>query len=464
MLLTLAVVGAVLGAAASLLWPPTYESSSRVLLQGDPDKSRVLSEVQLAMSLVVLDRAAAGLNWGGVGSDLRGSVTAAVVDGNVIGITATAERPERARQLAEEVTQQYIAFSAEILTKSVGAASELLTPHKESLQKRIADLNRSISALQGSASLIADDPRGAAARAELQQLSSNRTQAVNELNEVEGRIAQVQAQAAVSRQNFTVIEPPVVPRAPVTRPRLMLVAGGAALAAGLGAFVLVAIRQTDRRLRRGSDIAAALGAPLLGTVEAPAEDEVAPPMNGSPNGHDVGRRAQRRVRNGTRGNGPGLTARRDQSLEYVRYRRVLGRLRGAHDESVRPLVVVVDGDEPASRAVGRLAVAAMGTGADQAQARPAAVLDVVSVSAARPTIPEPAGSPEVLVVVTSGTRTAWELIGVAEACHDAGHPVAGVLMVLPGIHADVALDLGLGEVRDNAAAGPLGRRAGGDPA
>ncbi|MGH3975238.1 MAG: Wzz/FepE/Etk N-terminal domain-containing protein, partial [Pseudonocardiaceae bacterium] len=81
LLLALAALGAVVGATASLLWPPVYESSSRVLVQGSPEKARVLSETQIAMSLVVLDRAAAGLNWGVDGSGLRDSVTAAVADG-----------------------------------------------------------------------------------------------------------------------------------------------------------------------------------------------------------------------------------------------------------------------------------------------------------------------------------------------------------------------------------------------
>lgn len=424
-LLTLAAVGAVLGGVASLLWPPAHESSSRVLLQGVSEKSRVLSEVQLAMSLVVLDRAAAGLNWGVSGTDLRGSVTAAVVDGSVIGITATAQSPERARRLAEVVTQQYIAFSTEILTQSASAASESLIPRRDSLQKQIADLNRSLSALQGSALLTAADPRGAAARAELQEMSSNRTQAVNELNSVEGRIAEAQAQAAVSRQNFTVIEPPVAPRPPVISSSVVVIAGGAVLAAAFGAFALVAMRQADRRLRRGPDIAAALGVPLLGTVEVPSGGE-----------------------------GPGATAGRDPSLEHVRYRRVLSRVRGAHDDSVRLLVVVIDGDGSASSAVGQLVTAARST----------AVLDVVSVSATRPTIPEPVDASGVLVVVTSGTRTAWELLGVAEACHDAGHPVTGVLMVLPEIGLDVLQDLSLDQVRAGATVGPAGGRTGGDPA
>jgi capsular polysaccharide biosynthesis protein len=505
LLLALAALGAVVGASASLVWPPTYESSSRVLVQGDPDKDRVLSEAQIAMSLLVLDRAAAGLNWGVDGRGLRDSVTAAVAGGNVIEIKTTADSPDRARQLAERVTQQYVVFSTELLTKSASAPGEVLAPRKDSLLMQVADMNRRISALQGSVGLLtAANSQGAAARAELQQLSSNRTDAVKELTDLDGRIAKAQAQAAVSRENFSIIEPPVAPPAPVTPIRLQLVAGGAASAAALGVLVLLAVRQADRRLRRCSDIAAALGAPVLGTVEAPAETAVASPTNGSPNGHGAdGRRSllQRLLRNGDAWDGPRITTSHDQSLEQLRYRRVLARLRATPEESVRLLVIVVDDDVLAYRAVGRLAIAAavdgqpvsvvtssprlagtveaflavhpmgpvsinvdVSTSADHARLAYAAVLNVVAISAARPTVPDSPEVSGVLAVVTSGTRTAWELLTVAEACHDAGHPIAGMLLVLPRADEDDAEDAGPEQLRLTAAVGPPRGRAGRGPA
>lgn len=501
LLLALAALGAVVGATASLVWPPTYESSSRVLVQGQPDKDRVRSEAQIAMSLVVLDRAAAGLNWGVEGPGLRDSVTAAVVDGNVIEIKAKADSPDRVRQLTEWVTQQYVAFSTEILTTSATASGEVLAPRKDSLQKQIEGMNRRISELQGSVGLLnAATGQGAAARAELQQLSSDRTEAGQELNDLDERIAK--AQAAASRENFSVIEPPVAPSAAVTPTRLQLVAGGAVLAAALGGFFLIMVRRADHRLRRGSDIAAALGAPVLGTVEAPAEAAAQSPTNDSSNGHDTGGRRsllQRLLRNGAPWDVPRITASGDQSLEYSRYRRVLARLRAAPDEPVRLLVVVVDDDLLASRAVGRLAIAAAGNGrpvsvatsssqlagtveaflagnrtgptpinvdvstsADQSRSTHATVLSVVPVCAARPIVPDAPEVSGVLVVVTSGTRTPWELLAIAEACHDAGHPVAGALMVLPS--RDEAEDADPEQLRRSAAVGPPRPCAGRGPA
>jgi hypothetical protein len=279
---------------------------------------------------------------------------------------------------------------------------------------------------------------------------------------------------------------------------------GAALAVALGVLVLLAVRQADRRLRRGADIAAALGAPVLGTVEAPAEAMVASAMNGSSHGHDAdGRRSllQRLLRNGDPWDGPRITTSHDQSLEHLRYRRVLARLRGAPEESIRLLVVVVDDDVLASRAVGQLAIAAavdgqpvsvvtssprlagtieafltahprgpapinvdVSTSVGHVRSAYAAVLNVVTVSAARPTVPDSLDVSGILAVVTSGTRTAWELLTVAEACHDAGHPVAGVLMVLPRADEDDAEDADPEQLRSSAAVGPPRSRAGRGPA
>lgn len=507
LLLALAALGAVVGAAASLLWPPVYESSSLVLLQGESDKDRMRSEAQIAMSLVVLDRAAAGLNWGVDGPGLRDSVTAAVADGNVIEIKVKAGSPNRARQLAEQVTQHYVAFSTEILTRSASAPGEVLAPRKDSLQKQVAAQNRRISELEGAVGLLtAANAQGAAARAELQQLSNDRTDAVKELNDLEGQIAKAQAQAAASRANFSVIEPPVAPPSPASQTRLELVAGGAAVASALGTFVLVAVRHADRRLRRGSDIAAALGAPVLGTVEAPTEAAVTSPPNGSFNGHDASaQRAllQRLLRKGAPWDVRQATASHGQSLEYVRYRRVLGRLRATPEESVRLLVVVVDDDVLACRAVGRLAIEAavdgrpvsvvttspqlagtvqafldstgpgpvpidvdLSTSADQSRSAHASMLSVVPVSATRPTVPDSPDVSGVLVVVTSGTRTAWELLTIAQACRDAGHPVAGALMVLPRVDEDEdeAEDADPEHLRLSAGVGPPHGRASRGPA
>jgi hypothetical protein len=105
----------------------------------------------------------------------------------------------------------------------------------------------------------------------------------------------------------------------------------------------------------------------------------------------------------------------DELNRDARYRRVLTRLGPSHR---RLLVLVPEGDAPAHRAVTQLTAAA--------DSRTS--LRVLDVSAERPTVPEGGGESGVLVVLTVGTRTAWELVGIAEACADAGREVVGVVL------------------------------------
>jgi hypothetical protein len=82
------------------------------------------------------------------------------------------------------------------------------------------------------------------------------------------------------------------------------------------------------------------------------------------------------------------------------------------------LVVVADDDPSAKVAAARLTTYAEEERLD---------LTVWEVDPARPTVPDEL-VPGVVAVVTTGTRTGWELVGVAEACADAGHEVLGVVV------------------------------------
>ncbi|MGH3809698.1 MAG: hypothetical protein ACRDRU_24365 [Pseudonocardiaceae bacterium] len=419
LLLVLAAFGAVVGAAAALVWPPSYESHTEVLLQGPHEKTEVVTEAQIAMSLAVLDRTAAGLGWGVAGADL--SVTAEVTKGNVIGITATAPNPNRARELAQRVTEEYITFSTELTTKAANATKDVLRTRQATVEQHVKDLNQRITQLQGSFALLdPQNPKGADARAELERLRTERPDAFAELDSIDKRIGDADVQASAGRAGLRVIEPAGTPSAARPPTTVQLVLGAAVLAVVLGILTQLIIRLADQRLRRRSDIAAAAGAPILGTVPAPAGATLGPVPNGSHRRHHE---AARGARIGwlVRGTDPRPPGVHDQALEDLRYQRVLAQLKKRTAGSVRLLVVVLGGDGLASRAVARLAIAATTEGS---------ILDVVTVSAARPTLPNCPDSSAALLVVTSGTATGGQLLAVAEACQDAGCPAAGVLLVI----------------------------------
>lgn len=451
LLVVLAVVGAALGAGVSLLFSPGYESTSSVLLQGPRDEEELVTEAQIATSSVVLDRTATALGGalggGGVtGADLRGSVSAEVVNGNVIAIRGSAETPEQAQQLTTRLTEEYIRFSTQLVSGATDASAEVLQQRREMLEQRVAETSRRIEELQGPGASASGGARG-----DLERLQSTLADAITELDDIEGRARSAEADAAFARASIVIMEPASRPSGPAEPTLLQLIGAGALASVLLGVFGLLVAARSDRRLREAPEIAAALGSTVVGSVEVP----------------------------------DGPTADND-----VRYRRVLARLRGAPDAVLRLVVLVADDDPAAQRAVAQLAVAAELDGApasvltDSAdvsrlvqsatestdtsnlrlQLRPSSdrsnrehrtVLRIVHVSAAQPTVPDCGRLDGTLVVVTAGTRTAWELVGIAEACADAGYRVSGAFVArrTKARHSEAAHPGSPGSVNGKAMAG-----------
>jgi len=192
-------------------------------------------------------------------------------------------------------------------------------------------------------------------------------------------------------------------------------AGGAVIAFVLGVFGHLAAARADRRLRAESEIAAALGSPVLATVDVPDEH-----ADGDRAANQPTRKAQLTalVLGRQPWYEPPLPVAGDEFSRDIRYRRALARL---HDAAARqPLLVIVPGDDAAAhQAAARLAASSVAGPRDE-------TLTVLAVAPDRPAVPDGAGS--VLVVLTTGTRTAWELVGIAEACADADRRVVGAIV------------------------------------
>lgn len=449
----LATVGALLGSGASLVFSPGYESSSSVLLQGPLEDAELQTEAQIAVSSIVLDRTVAALGWDVSGAELRDSVSAEVADGNVIEIRGSAESPERAQQLTNRVTREYATFSTELVNRAAGASAQAL----ETIQQRVADTNSRIVELQQSAPGTLENAQG---RTELEQLRTTMADAITKLEEISGGEQGAGAEAAFGEASIVVLEPATRASGPAEPTLVQFAAGGALLLFLLGVFAPLVAARADRRLRSDSQIAAALGSAVVGSVDVPDVPTAHEPSTG-PRGWRA--RMWRLVRDDRAWDAPQHPMSVDGLNRDVPYRRVLARLRGAPGAGLRLLVLVAHDDLTAHRAVAQLAVAAgldgspasivtdradvarmlqaaagnAGMGNVRLTVRPSSdpapgnhrtVLHVVDVSAARPVVPDGGRVSGALVVITAGTRTAWELVGIGEACADAGHRVVGAFV------------------------------------
>ncbi|MGC9542440.1 Wzz/FepE/Etk N-terminal domain-containing protein [Streptomyces sp. UG1] len=401
LLTVLALVGALVGYGASLLFPPRYTTSASVLLPGAWEERELLTQTEIATSSVVVDRVAATLDWSGVGaSELRDRVSAEAADGNIIKISGTADTPKRAQQLSDQVAEQFVAFAARIAGEDTDAEA---AARPEALRQMVVRTSRRITELADAA-----DPgrtvESVQTRTELAKLRTALQEAITKLD---------QADSAAGKANMVVMGPAARPTGEAPPTRLQLIVAGAVLFFLLTVVGHLTAARMSRRLRTEPEITAALGAALLGTVDVPG---------GRPAHRPEGRGPRARIRRllglDIRWDLPTPRTSGDEAGLRIRYRRVCARLRDRLPAARRLLVVVPDGDEVARRAAERLLAEAGGD----------PLLRVVGVSESRPLVPDRDDESGALVVLSAGGSTAGELAGIAEACADAGHEIVGIVL------------------------------------
>jgi uncharacterized protein involved in exopolysaccharide biosynthesis len=398
LLIVFAVLGAAVGVGCSVLFSPGYEASANVLLQGPREPDEVATQAQVAVSTAVLDKVADGLRWGKSGTELQDSVTAAVGDGNIIQINGFADTPDRAKRLADRVANEFVSFSTQMLTDTTDPTTRVSQEQQQSLRQQVSDTNRRITDLHRSAGK-GNTIDSVGVRTELESLRTTLAQALARINDFD---------AATNQAKMVVMAPAERPTGPAAPTMLHFVAGGAALFGILGVFGYLFVARNDRRLRHEDPIAAAAGAPLIGGIDVPDEPNTAP--------RSLSRRLRSLVVDDLPWHLPELQGAVDETSLDVRYRRLLSRL----PDTGRVLVVVPAGDAAAAQAAARLR--------NTSRAENGNRLRVVEVSVARPVVPDDPAAAGALLVVTTATRTPWELVGITEACTDAGHEVLGVLV------------------------------------
>ncbi|GGY25154.1 Wzz/FepE/Etk N-terminal domain-containing protein [Streptomyces djakartensis] len=402
LLAVLAVVGALVGYGTSVVvLPPRYTASASVLLPGQWEERELLTQVDIATSSAVADRAAAALHWPGFdGTELRERVSAKAADGNIITVSGTAGTPERAQRLCDQVAGEFVAFAARVAGGGTDAAA---ATDAEALRKKVQETDRRITELAEAA-----DPgrsvESVQARTALENLRTSLEQAMKKLDE---------AGPATGKAGMVVMGPAARPAGEAPPTRTQLVAAGALLSFLLTVIGHLVTARMNRRLRTEPEIAAALGSTLLGTVDVPGERDPHRPGAGGPRA-----RIRRLLGVDTRWDLPAPRKSGDEAGRRLRYRRVCARLRDRLPASGPLLVVVPDGDGTARRAAGQLV----------AEARGGPPLRVVEVPVDRPLVPDGDAESGALVMLSAGSWTAEELAGVAEACADGGHEVVGFVI------------------------------------
>jgi len=391
-LVALALLGALIGAGSSMILSPGYRTSSSVLLQGPREADELLTQAEVATSSVVLDRAAATLGDGQTGADLRDKVATSVAQGNVITIGVTGDTAEQTQRLADQVASEFVKYSTQIIAGSGDAAVQLAQERRETLRQQVAQTNQRISELSTKVNEGKTTVESVQLRTELQGLRTSIESAMSSLNA---------ADTASGLGNMVVLGSAQLPSAPAAPTLPQLALGGALLFFLVGLFGHLFTVRTDRRLKDEEEIAAAIGGPVLATFDAVEERPAGKTLRA------------KLLRDDRPWNIPRVDVHADEIDVEVHYRRLVSRLPGR-----RLLIVAAEDDHAGQVAAERIAALA-----DR-------WYTVATISPVRPVI-EDGDAEGILVVAGLGSRSAWELVGIAEAVADAGLAVVGTVLIRP---------------------------------
>lgn len=453
-LLLLAVVGGGAGAALSPVLSPGYVSTAKVLLPGNGSGSASAAvgsgETQIATSLVVLDHAADDLKWGLTGAQLANRVSAEIADGNVLVINGSGSTPDSAQKLADKVTAEYIGFAGQIISDATNATAANTQKARTAIQQKIDDANKRITAIQSSPAVNSPGPDGDQARSDLQAQQRVITDSTKDLEQLDNASETATLNATLRGANARVIQLATRPLTVAPPTLLDLVLLGAAALVVLGVFGHLVAMRMDKRLRRAQDMADAVGAPVLGILGV--SPTVVPAKRSL---------VQRILSDDRRWVSPGSSVLDDDRARNARYQRILGRL--APDGGPTVILAVVPNDDTLALgalidlvvvAAERGTTVALVTGVENVTERAASAADargfgsnvtagseartdssaltivLTQVIAAQPTVTETEPTDGALLLVEVGTRTGWELAGIAGACAGAGHPLLGLVSVV----------------------------------
>lgn len=268
-----AVLAVLVAVALSFVATPVYRSTAEVLIEPDvattdPDAlgrvafldQELQTQLRLMQSEAIAARVAERLSLGVGASSVLSRIQAGVLpDTRVIRVVASDTDPDRAAQLAQAVSDEYLAFRRE-------DASERLQEAKASLQQRLDRVQTELDRLD-DAIASTDEPARAST------LRIDRENAADEAAILEAQLNQLEAADPIARGGGRVIQTAQVPASPSEPDPVR--DGIVALVLGLGVGIVLAlvVDNVDDAVYSADAAGMAAGRPVLGRIPLASEDE-----------------------------------------------------------------------------------------------------------------------------------------------------------------------------------------------
>jgi hypothetical protein len=283
---TLAVavaLGALAGGAVGYRVPPSYASTSIVLLPPAPQTTGTVgthtidTQVQIATSEAVLGPAGRAVTPHLTPVDVGARVEVVAPTTDVLSITATGPTAAAAEALSAAVAKAEVDYLHAAASSLGQAALAALTAREGTLKESLAAVNSQIAQAQSRlAHESPSSPQGKADAAALGELTAQQAKTVLQIDEIDKQASSVQPVPGDSGGDASVIQQasPGTRRPPALQSALFA-AGGAGVLFVLCALALILRGRREAALRSRDQIADAVGIPVVASIRSRAPHSVA---------------------------------------------------------------------------------------------------------------------------------------------------------------------------------------------
>ena len=276
-LVLVAVAGGLAGGGALLAFPPSYSSTSVVLLPAaaQPGSGRTGgyeadTQVLIVKSTLVLSRAAEQVRPRPTIEQVTDRVAVEAPTSAVLRITGDGRTAAESEALAAAVATAYVGYLEETARALSETQLDTLRARLDTLNASLAKVNAEIT--KASSRLAAEgrtSPAGRADAAALSDLTAVRASTVLDIDAVESELAGEDVTGGQVASSATVIQPASPgEQATLVTEVLSFVLGGAGIAVLLAASYVFVTNQRDPKLRSRDEIADAVGIPVVTSLRA----------------------------------------------------------------------------------------------------------------------------------------------------------------------------------------------------
>jgi capsular polysaccharide biosynthesis protein len=260
--LVTAVVGLVVGLAIFYKFPSSYQANAEIMIPNSENvytDGPIMDDQAMVTSLPVAGAALRMLGLHENVADFTGDYSATVVTDQVLSITVKAASSDLAVREAGALASALLAYQLHMLNSQNSLVDA-------TLQQQLLQAQQRIDSLKSKIAQVSAEPASSKQQADLVTLRREHTQQINNLSAFKQAVSTNEAanqEASTATAKGTQLIGPAAPVAQHGKKRLLEYAG-AGLVGGLAlgmAIVIIGALVSDR-LRRRSDVAYALGAPV----------------------------------------------------------------------------------------------------------------------------------------------------------------------------------------------------------